>query len=79
VSWPVYIATLLSVTGIIITFFTAPVMFSVPGLGTDSVLLQKAFDKVHYLGAYRAIAQVLGFGACIWAIGRCNVIKYVRV
>jgi hypothetical protein len=54
-------------------------MFGLKGLNNDPALLQKAFDEVHYWGAYRAVAQILAFCACAWAMGRCFVIRYVRV
>jgi len=79
VAWQIYVATLLTISGIVFTFVTAPIMFSLPELGNDPVLLQNAFNKVYYWGSYRAVAQILSFCTCAWAMGRCFVIRYVRV
>lgn len=79
VAWQVFSATFLMAAAIGVTFFTAPVLLNLRELGDDPVLLQEAFDKVHGAGIYRAAAQVLAFVACAWAMGRCFVIRYVRM
>lgn len=79
VALPVYSAMLLTIVAIVITFITAPVMHSLHELNNDAELLQQAFDRVHRVGLYRAMAQILAFIACAWAMGRCFVIRYVRV
>jgi len=65
----VYIATLFATAGLILTFFAAPIMLSLRTIKNDPVLVQHAFDRFHLFGVFRAIAQVLSFIGCIWALG----------
>src|SRR6266700_2880355 len=45
---PVYASAVLSIIGLILTFFAAPVMLSVRGIGNDIITLQHAFNKFYY-------------------------------
>jgi len=63
-----HMATLLSATGLILTFFAAPIMLSLRTMENNPVLVQDAFDRFHFIGYLRAIVQVLSFCACTWAL-----------
>lgn len=53
-------------------------MLNLGSLNDDPVLLQQAFDKYHYWGAIRAVFQIVSFFACVLAMGRVFVIKYIK-
>lgn len=76
ISLPMLLATGFSALGLIFTIFAAPVMLSVPALGNNEILLQQAFNKFHFWGMFRAIAQLLSFFACIWVLKKMIVIKH---
>lgn len=72
-------ATLLSLIGLIFTFFAAPVMLGLKTIGDDQAVLQDAFDKFHYRGLFRAIAQTLSFFAAVIALMKIsNAVRSVR-
>jgi hypothetical protein len=58
---PLYSATLFAVLGLVFTAFAAPVMLSLRTIPADPATVQKAFDRFHFWGLLRAIAQVLSF------------------
>jgi hypothetical protein len=70
VVWPVCVATIFSTIGLIFTIFAAPIMLSLRTSGDDPVILRQLFDRFHYWGLLRAIAQLITFGSCIWASGK---------
>jgi hypothetical protein len=72
-AFPVYTATLLAAIGLILTFFAAPILLSLRTMGNNPVLAQEAFDRFHFFGLFRAIAQVLSFFVCVWALGKLSV------
>jgi hypothetical protein len=65
---PLYLAALLSIGGLLVTVKAAPIMLSVPHLGGDPLLLQKAFDGFNFWGGIRGLSQLLAFVAELWAI-----------
>ncbi len=65
---PVHFATIFSIAGLVLTFFAAPVMLGLKTIGDDTGLLQQAFHKFYFWSFYRAIAQVLSFFFCVWAM-----------
>lgn len=69
---PVHTAMLLSFAGIFFTAFAAPAMLSLKTIDNNTVLLQHAFDTFYFWSAWRAIAQVLCFFACVWALGKIS-------
>lgn len=79
ISWPLYTATFFAFAGILLTFKAAPVMLNIDQLNNDKDLLKLAFEEYHHWGAIRAIFQVASFFACVLAMGRSFVIKYVRI
>jgi hypothetical protein len=68
VALPLYLATILSAVGLFFTFFAAPVMLSIGTMDNNIFQLQRAFDKFHFWGLLRAIAQSLSFFASIFAL-----------
>jgi hypothetical protein len=75
VAWPVYSATLLALAGIVLTLFAAPQMLRLQKTSIDPAIIQEIFDRFHYWGSWRAIAQVFSFVACIWAISKMPLLK----
>jgi hypothetical protein len=67
---PVSFALLLSAAGLFFTIFAAPIILSLKNMPNDALLLQQAFDRFHFWGGLRAIAQVLAFFPALWALGR---------
>ncbi len=65
---PLYAAALLTIGGLLTTIQAAPIMQSVPGLGSDTVALQQALDGFQFWGGVRALFQVLAFGANLWSL-----------
>ena len=74
VIFPLHLATILSAIGLLFTFFAAPVMLSVGRMDNNVLALQHAFDRFHFWGLLRAIAQLLSFVASIFALR--GIIKY---
>ena len=70
VALPVFLATIFATIGLVFTFFSFPVMLSVQSNGNNAVTAQHAFDKFHFWGWLRAIAQLLSFFACVWVFTR---------
>lgn len=64
---PLHLATIFSAIGLLFTFFAAPVMLSLGAMDNNISQLQHAFDKFHFWGLLRAIAQILSFLAIIFA------------
>ncbi|MDP4129829.1 MAG: hypothetical protein Q8918_12700 [Bacteroidota bacterium] len=70
---PVHLATLFTTIGLVLTFFTFPIIFSVQTMANDETLVQHAFDKFHFWGLLRAVAQLISFIACVWVFTKkCN-------
>jgi len=55
----VHLTTFFAVTGLILTFFAAPVMLSLKTLGNNEVILRNAFDKFYFWSFYRLIAGII--------------------
>jgi hypothetical protein len=70
VAMPVFLATIFATIGLIFTFFSFPVMLSIRALGNNVTAVQNAFDRFHFWGWLRAIAQLLSFFACVWVFTR---------
>jgi hypothetical protein len=70
---PVYASTFFALMGLGLTFMAAPYMLRVRTIGNDAQLLQQTFNNFHQWGFYRAIAQVLSFCTCVWAMGKVYV------
>ncbi len=75
VALPALLATGFAALGLILTIFAAPVMLNIPTLGDNEILLQQAFDKFHFWGLFRAIAQLLSFFASVWVLKRMITIN----
>ncbi len=71
----IHLATVFALAGVILTFFAAPYMLSVRTMVNDPALLQAAFNQFHFWGFFRAIAQILSFFACVFAIGKVYELK----
>lgn len=65
---PLYAAALLTLGGLLLTIIAAPIMQSVPGLGKDTVSLQRALDDFEFWGGIRAIFQIGAFMANLWSL-----------
>ena len=74
---PVILATAFAFLGLVFTLFAAPVMLGIKDMKNDPVFLQQAFDRFHYWGSFRAVAQVLSFFACVWAMGKIFALKTI--
>ncbi len=72
IALPVHLATIFATIGVIFTFFSFPVMLSIQTMGNNELLVQHAFDKYHFWGLLRAIAQLLSFIACAWVFKKYN-------
>lgn len=70
IALPVHFATILTTIGLVLTFFSFPIMLSIQRMGNDETLAQQAFEKFHFWGLLRAIAQILSFFACAWIFKR---------
>ena len=70
IALPVHLATIFATICVIFTFFSFPVMLSIQSIGNNETLVQHAFDKFHFWGLLRAIAQLLSFFACAWVFTR---------
>ena len=66
---PVFLALLLSASGLFFTIFAAPIILGIKNMPNDPVLLQQAFDTFHFWGGLRAGVQVLAFFPALWALG----------
>ena len=78
VAYSLYLATLFSALGLFFTLFAAPILLQVGTMGNNVFLLQQAFDKFHFWGLLRAIAQVLSFLASIFAIRKIANYSYTK-
>jgi hypothetical protein len=67
-TWPVHAATIFALIGLGLTFFAAPYMLSVRTMPNDPALLQCTFNRFHFWGLWRALAQILSFCATAWAM-----------
>jgi hypothetical protein len=65
---PISVAVVLVVAGLVLTRFAAPQMLSLRTIGDDPIALQKAFDAFDAWGNLRGVAQILAFGADLWAL-----------
>jgi hypothetical protein len=68
VALPVHSATFFALIGIGLTFFAAPIMLGLRKSITDPEIIGQAFKSFHFWGLLRAVAQVLSFFACVWAM-----------
>jgi hypothetical protein len=67
---PVYAAAILSALGLFFTIFAAPIMLGLRTINSDQLLLQNAFDRFHFWGMFRAVAQIFSFFAGVIALQR---------
>jgi len=65
---PVYGAVLMNVVVILLTTQAAPVMLSLPRLGSDPVALQQAFESFYRWDSIRAVFGALASCGQIWAV-----------
>jgi hypothetical protein len=68
VAIPVYGAALMNVGVILLTTQAAPIMLSVPRLGSDPVALQQAFEGFYLWDSIRAVVGALASCLQIWAV-----------
>jgi hypothetical protein len=78
ISLPIYTAGFFSLAGLILTGFAAPIMMSLWTTASDPIVVQSIFDRFHFLGFWRTIAQVMAFFACIAAIHKIHTIRTIR-
>lgn len=76
--WRIIVLALLSGITILFTFFTAPLMFSLPHIGEDALKIKNVFDEVNYWGGFRAIAHVACFILCVFAAGKAFIFKLIN-
>jgi hypothetical protein len=70
IALPVHLATIFATIGVIFTLFSFPIMLRIQSMGNNELLVQHAFEKYHFWGLLRAIAQILSFFACAWVFKR---------
>jgi hypothetical protein len=68
-----HVSTAFAITGIVFTFFAAPIMLHVPKIEGNTLLLQQTFSRFHFWGTLRGIAQILSFLFCVFALS--NIYK----
>jgi hypothetical protein len=78
VAWAVHTSTVFALGGLVFTLFAAPVMLRLQSAGNDVKFLQQSFESFHFWGRLRAVAQVLSFVSCVWALGKAFAIKRTR-
>jgi hypothetical protein len=61
----IYLATILSLLGLLFTFFAGPYMLSIRNI-SDPSILQNAFNEFYYWSTFRGIAHISSFVFCIW-------------
>jgi hypothetical protein len=71
-----HLSTMFAIIGLVFTFFAAPVMLNLPNIKEDNGLLQQAFNKFHFWGMLRAIAQVLSFVFCVLTLSNLSRINF---
>jgi hypothetical protein len=65
IAWSVHLAAIFSTIGLVFTFFSFPIMLGIQTMGNNRAEMQAAFEKFHFWGLLRAVAQVLSFIACV--------------
>ncbi len=70
-SYPVYLTTLLDVSGLIVTNRAAPIMLSLRRIDDDPAAVKKAFVGFDRWGKLRATFQIAAFFTNIWALIEC--------
>jgi hypothetical protein len=60
-----HVSTSFALAGLALTFFAAPIMLHLPKIAGNITLLHQAFDRFHFWGSLRAIAQILSFLCCV--------------
>jgi hypothetical protein len=69
---PVFVAALLSLLGLALTFKAAPIMLGITD-AVDPATLKTAFEAFHHWGNMRGVCQVLAFVAQVWALAALAV------
>ncbi len=65
---PIHAGALFAISGLLMTFFAAPHMLSVPRVVNDPVGLQRALDGFVFWGDIRGALQILAFFANLWSL-----------
>jgi hypothetical protein len=73
----IHLATFFSTIGLFFTFFTMPVMMKVQLMTNVEPVVQDAFDRFHFWGLLRAIAQFLSFCTCVWVFAKKSPVAQV--
>jgi len=60
-----YVSTIFAIAGLILTAFAAPIMLHLPKIEGDTLLMQRAFNRFHFWGILRGVAQILSFCFCV--------------
>ena len=68
IAWAIHSATIFSIIGLVFTLFAAPLMLHLQSVGNNPEKIQQTFDQFHFWGYLRAIAQLLSFCACAFAM-----------
>ena len=68
VALPIHLATIFSITGLVFTFFAAPLMLHLRTTDNGPRRVQQTFNQFHFWGLLRAIAQILSFFNCLLAM-----------
>jgi hypothetical protein len=65
---PILAGALFAISGLLMTFFAAPHMLSVPRVVDDPVGLKRALDGFVFWGDIRSVLQFLAFAANLWSL-----------
>jgi len=66
----IYTSTCFALAGLGLTIFAAPYLISVWSMPDDPILLQQQFNHFHFWGLFRAVAQILSFFTCVFALSK---------
>jgi len=65
----VWVAAVLALAGLLLTFKAAPFMLSLREIGNEDVIhLQEAFDGFRFWSAIRGVVQVLAYAGNLWSL-----------
>ena len=70
-----YVSTVFAIAGLVLTLFAAPIMLNLPKTGSNISLMQQSFDRFHFWGSFRALAQLLSFFFCIVAFSKLHSVR----
>jgi hypothetical protein len=71
-TWLLHLSTLFALIGLVFTFFAAPLMLNLPNIHDNDALIQETFNKFHFWGTLRAVAQLLSFFFSVLALANIS-------